>query len=324
VSLSVEHIPGKEYTFDVNFPEEGLNYRIDFKGETLRVNYLEAACDRFSYKDLLTCHFRLGKHDIFILFCQPSMDAKETVKFIIDGKPVYYEIPGELTVWLEDSGEVASLHSGDDPGQLTITPKEAFILAAFNTKHNHKLADSRKKTLRKSGIPVPDKVLVEKEAGTLIISWPWYDSIFHKDLIGGLILVLMSMAAWFLLPRLVVNSNDIIVCPLIFLVPGLIFLIVSFDQHKVVVKDRDVEVYRSSLGFRTIRKVNLDDVEKFEQHKETTRKGTPYSQLCALKKSGEHKIIMSYESDEIFAYLESELNLVLHRSERQPPQQGGT
>ena len=165
--LSVDHVTGKECTFDVNFPEEGLNYRIDFKGETLRVNYLVVNCDRFPYKDLLSYHFRLGKHDIFILFCQPSTDAKETVKFIIDGKPVYYEIPGELTIWMEDSGEVASIHTGDDPGELTVTPKEAFILAASNTKHNQELAVSQKKNLRKSGIPVPGLVIIVELAHDL-------------------------------------------------------------------------------------------------------------------------------------------------------------
>jgi len=60
--------------------------------------------------------------------------------------------------------------------------------------------------------------------------------------------------------------------------------------------------------------VNLEDVEKFERHIETTRNGMMYSQLCAFKKSGEHKILMSSGSDEIFAYLVSELSLILHKS----------
>ena len=280
--MSVEHVTGKEYTFDVNFPEEGLKYRIDFKGETLRVNYLETECDRFPYKDLLSYHFRLGKHDIFIVFCQPAEDPKETVKFIIDGKPVYYEVPGELTVWLEDSGEIASIHTGDNPGELIITPIEAFILAAFNTKHNQKLEESRKKNLRKSGIPVPGLVVVEKENDRLIISWPWYDSIFNKVMVAGLIFVLISMAAWFLLPRLVINSNDIAGCPLIFFVPGVVFLIASLDKNKVVIEGKNVEACKIFLGFRTVRKVNLEDVEKFERHIETTRNGMMYSQLCAF------------------------------------------
>ncbi len=240
--MSVEHVTGKEYTFDINFLEEGLNYRIDFKGETLRVNYLEAAGDRFSYKDLLTYHFRLGKHDIFILFCQPSPEAKETVKFIIDGKPVYFEVPGVLTVWLEDSGEVASLHSGDDPGKLILTPEEKFILAGANTRRNQKMAAGKEKSPHKSRIPVPDQVLVEEESGKLVISWPWYESIFRKDLVGGLVLVLIGMIAGFLIIGYIANWGDIIWLPLIFLVPGYLLLKKSFEQYRIVIEDQDLKV----------------------------------------------------------------------------------
>jgi len=318
--LSIEHVTGKEYTFDVNFPEEGLNYRIDFKGETLRVNYLEAGCDRFPYKDLLSYHFRLGQHDIFIVFCQPAEDAKETVKFIIDGKPVYYEVPGELTVWLEDSGEVASLHTGDDPGKLILTPVEKFILAGANTKRHQKMAASKEKSPHKSRIPVPDQVLVEKEAGKLIISWPWYESIFRKDLIGGLVLVLIGMIAGFLIIRTISNWGDIIWFPLIFLVPGYLFLKKSFEQYRIVIEDQDLEVLRGSRGSKFVNAVNLVDVVKFEIHNPDSQNKTYYSQLCALKKSGEHEELLTSGSNEVLAYLESELNLVLHRSEHQPPQ----
>ena len=48
--MSVERIPGKEYTFEVKFPAEGLNYQVDLKKETLRVNLIEVDCSRFSYQ----------------------------------------------------------------------------------------------------------------------------------------------------------------------------------------------------------------------------------------------------------------------------------
>jgi hypothetical protein len=317
--LSVEHVMGKEYTFDVNFPEDGLNYRIDFNGETLRVNYLAAGCEPFSYKDLLTYPFNLGKHDIFIVFCQPSEDAKETVKFIIDGKPVYYEVPGELTVWLEDSGEVASLHTGDDPGELTITPKEAFILAASNTKHNQKLTDSRKKTPLKSGIPVPEQMLVEKEAGKLTISWPWYESIFRKDIIMGLILVLFGIAAGIVIFRYISDYGLLLAIPGFSILYGYWMLEHIFVKNKIVIVDKELEA-RSGITMSK-KVVRLDEVEKFELHKGSDERNNPTgSQVCALMKSGKHQMISSSGSAEVLAYLESELNLVLHRSEKRQSQ----
>ena len=317
--MSVEHLTGKEYTFDVNFPEEGLNYRIDFQRETLRVNYLAVNSDRFPYKDLLSYRFWLGKHDIFIIFCQPSEGAKETVKFIIDGKAAYYEIPGELTVWLEDSGEVANIHTGDNPGELSVTPKEAFIMAVFNTKHNQKLAVARKRPLRKSGIPVPDQVLVEKEAGKLIISWPYYDSIFRKDIILGIVLVLVGLTAGFEILRYVSDNGILLTFPVILILYGYWMLENCFVKNKIVIEDMDLEAHSGITMSRKV--VRLYEVEKFELHKGSDEKGNPNaSQICALLKSGKHQIISSSASAEVLAYLESELNLVLHRSGHQPPQ----
>jgi len=318
--LSVERIPGKEYTFEVKFPAEGLNYQVDLKKETLRVNLIEVDCSRFSYHDLLNYHFRLGGHDIFIMFCQPSPDAKETVKFIIDGKPVYYEVPGKLTVWLEDSGEIASIHTGDDPGELTLTPEETFILAARNTKHSQKMAASSKRKFKKSVIRVPDQVLVEKEASKLIISWPWYDRFFNKDLVLGIVLVLLSISAWFWIFPYITIEVELIIFPLLFMLFSYWTLETYFVKRKIVIEGNNLEVRSGVTGFKKVSNVCLEDVEKFEQHKETSQRGTPYSQLCALMKSGEHKIIMSYQPDEVFAYLESELNLILHRNEHQPPE----
>jgi len=101
---------------------------------------------------------------------------------------------------------------------------------------------------------VPGLVVVEKENDRLIISWPWYDSIFNKVMVAGLIFVLISMAAWFLLPRLVINSNDIAGCPLIFFVPGVVFLIASLDKNKVVIEGKNVEACKIFLGFRPLEK----------------------------------------------------------------------
>jgi hypothetical protein len=268
-------------------------------------------------------HFELGKHDIFILFCQSSEDAKETVKFIIDGKPVYYEIPGEFTIWLEDSGEVASLHTGDDPGKLTLTPVEKFILAGANTKRNQKMAVKKEKSPHKSRIRVPDQVLVENEAGKLVISWPWYDSIFRKDLIGGLILVLIGMIAGYLIIGYIANWGALIWTPLIFFVPGYLILKKSFEQYRIVIEDQDLEVFRGLRGSKFVNAVNLVDVEKFEIHDPDSQNKSYYPQLCALKKSGEHEELLTSGSNEVLAYLESELNLVLHCSEHKPPQRGG-
>jgi hypothetical protein len=199
--VSVERVLGVEYTFEVNFSEEGLIYRVDFKGEELRVNYVKFSCDRFSYKDLLNYHLRLGPHDVFIIFCQTSPEALETVKFIIDGKPVYYEIPGQLTVWLEDSGEIASLHTGDDPGQLVLTSEEKFMLAAHGTKHSQKITAARKGNPRKTGIPVPDTMLVEKDSGKLIITWPKYNGSIRKKIAVGIALIILSLVLLFTLSR---------------------------------------------------------------------------------------------------------------------------
>ncbi len=66
--------------------------------------------------------------------------------------------------------------------------------------------------------------------------------------------------------------------------------------------------------------VNLGDVEKFEIHDPDSQNKTYYSQLCALKKSGEHETLLTSGPNEVLAYLESELNLTLHRSEHQAPQ----
>ena len=74
-------------------------------------------------------------------------------------------------------------------------------------------------------------------------------------------------------------------------------------------------------GLKNVSIVCIDDVEKFELHKDYDGGSNPtILQLCALKKSGKHEILTSSGSDEILTYLESELNPILHRNEHQPPE----
>jgi hypothetical protein len=82
-----------------------------------------------------------------------------------------------------------------------------------------------------------------------------------------------------------------------------------------------LEVRHGFRGSKIINSVYLGDVEKFELHKDGNEQNYAREpQLCALKKSGEHETLLSSQLEEVFAYLESKLNLVLHQSEHEPPQ----